>query len=207
MRQSQPGRVEGATAIGRAASWSPPIRNVALGYGGVLDAQVPGSRVDFPQGYEGFVAVALAESRLLRQESLPVDPAAAEAVQVLAGLGLGVLVASNTLPGQSREQQLAAAGVDELLDAVVESEHIGVAKPDRVFFDMVVAAAGGCVAAEVCYVGHRVETDIGPAVAAGMRAVLVTPSAPTLQIPASVPVIGHVAELPGLFARAAGRAR
>ncbi|WP_344907757.1 HAD family hydrolase [Actinomadura meridiana] len=169
-----------------------------------------------PPGYEGFLAMVFRpRSRDARRVggSFPVDPECADAVRDLHELGLGLVVASNTRPGQSRHHQLAVAGVRGLLREVLHSHELGVAKPDHKFFEAVVAAAG-CPASEVCYVGDRVRTDVVPAVAAGMRAVLVAPSGQSSEtpdrwrgasggVPDSAAVISHMRELPALLARTA----
>jgi FMN phosphatase YigB (HAD superfamily) len=165
-----------------------------------------------PPGYEGFLVAVFGPERHRRVDgSFPVDPAAAEAVWDLYRLGLGVLVASGTLPGQSREAQLINAGVREVMLAVLHSDQLGVAgKSDPAFFAAIVEASG-CDPAEICYVGNRLETDVQPALRAGMRAVLVAPPDPASAtasdgVPDEVPVIAHLRELPSLFAGTAGRA-
>jgi HAD superfamily hydrolase (TIGR01549 family) len=55
---------------------------------------------------------------------------------------------------------------------VASSASWGIAKPDARFFERVLDLAG-CPAEEVAYVGDRVDNDVLPAAAAGMRTVLV----------------------------------
>jgi FMN phosphatase YigB (HAD superfamily) len=66
------------------------------------------------------------------------------------------------------EAALAQAGID--VDVVATSAGWGVSKPSPGFFDRIVAAAGR-PAAEIAYVGDRVDNDVEPALAAGMVAV------------------------------------
>jgi len=68
------------------------------------------------------------------------------------------------------EAALLAAAVP--LDVVGSSERWGVEKPSPEFFDRLVAEAG-CPAAEVLYVGDRLDNDVLPALRSGLRAVLV----------------------------------
>lgn len=58
----------------------------------------------------------------------------------------------------------------EHVDWVASSERWGVAKPSPAFFARVCDAVG-CDAADVLYVGDRVDNDIVPALAFGMQAV------------------------------------
>ena len=55
-------------------------------------------------------------------------------------------------------------------DVISSSASLGVKKPDPRFFELVVDSAG-CDAAEVAYVGDRVDYDVLPAAAAGLVAV------------------------------------
>ena len=51
------------------------------------------------------------------------------------------------------------------------SDAMGVGKPDRAFFDRTLELIGSPDPGFVAYVGDRVDNDVLPAVAAGMRAV------------------------------------
>jgi HAD superfamily hydrolase (TIGR01509 family) len=66
------------------------------------------------------------------------------------------------------------AGAEELLrdhvDLVGSSERWGVEKPAPAFFERIVAESG-FAAAEIAYVGDRVDNDVRPAIDAGMVAV------------------------------------
>src|SRR5690606_2858685 len=91
----------------------------------------------------------------------PVTPAAAKALRELHELGFRLVLASNTLPGQSRWAALKQAGVEDLFAAVVESQGIGVAKPDPEFYRFLVAACG--VPADAWMVGDNLSNDVvGP---------------------------------------------
>lgn len=67
-----------------------------------------------------------------------------------------------------RTPELAALGVHT--DVMVMSDELGVHKPDRAFFDAIVDRLG-TAAGTIAYVGDRVDNDVRPAAAAGMRAV------------------------------------
>lgn len=193
-----------------APAWAGEVRCVAVDYGGVLDLPVqPADGASAPGlGYEGFLAANLgADARRLdarRLDSSPVDPAAAEAVRALVRNGRQVLVAANTLPDRPHDRRLDEAGIRGLLLSVIQSHAIDVAKPDPEFF-ATIAAVADAAPRRCCYVGNRLDTDIVPALAAGMRAVLIAgPSdqgAFKEQVPAEVPVLGHLRELPALLGR------
>jgi HAD superfamily hydrolase (TIGR01549 family) len=68
-----------------------------------------------------------------------------------------------------RADQLRAIGIEA--DVVEMSEALGVAKPQPAFFDRVLELMGAPDPASVAYVGDRVDNDVQPAIAAGMRAV------------------------------------
>jgi len=78
--------------------------------------------------------------------------------------GLAVGIAGNQPAGA--EQQLRAAGFEA--DFIASSAAWGVAKPSSAFFDRVVVEAGRPAGA-ILYVGDRLDNDVLPARAAGMR--------------------------------------
>ena len=57
-----------------------------------------------------------------------------------------------------------------LADVVGSSRRWGVAKPDPAFFRRLIAEAG-CAPDEIVYIGDRVDNDVLPALAAGLRAI------------------------------------
>ena len=82
------------------------------------------------------------------------------------------------------------------VDFVGSSERWGVEKPDGAFFAHVVEEAGA-PAAEVVYVGDRVDNDVLPALAVGLRAVRVRRGAHAeIESPPGVVTIGSLDELP-----------
>ena len=88
------------------------------------------------------------------------------------------------------------------VDFVGSSERWGVRKPDGGFFARVVDEAGA-PAAEVVYVGDRVDNDVVPALAAGLRAVRIRRGAHAqVESPDGVVTIGSLTELPEALERA-----
>jgi FMN phosphatase YigB (HAD superfamily) len=57
-------------------------------------------------------------------------------------------------------------------DLIATSEDGGISKPDAAFFEAVVTAAP-CPAGQIAYVGDRLDNDLKPAKAAGMRTVFI----------------------------------
>jgi HAD superfamily hydrolase (TIGR01509 family) len=95
-------------------------------------------------------------------------PDALECVAAVRRAGLIVGIAGNQ--PATVDQMLAAAGLQA--DFVASSEAWGVAKPDPAFFARLIAEAH--VPAEtILYVGDRLDNDILPARAVGMRTVFI----------------------------------
>jgi FMN phosphatase YigB (HAD superfamily) len=87
------------------------------------------------------------------------------------------------------------------VDFVGSSERWGVEKPDSGFFAHVVEEAG-VPAAEILYVGDRVDNDVVPARAAGLRTVRIRRGAHARdESPAGVVTIGSLDELPEALER------
>lgn len=83
----------------------------------------------------------------------------------LTALGFGVALAGNQ-PERRREELLA---LDLAVDAVITSDEIGAEKPDPAFFDGMATRLGIQEHGRVLYVGDRVDNDILPAHAYGLR--------------------------------------
>jgi len=82
------------------------------------------------------------------------------------------------------------------VDFVGSSERWGVQKPGAAFFARVVDEAG-VPAEEILYVGDRVDNDVVPALAAGLRAVRIRRGAHArVESPVGTVTIGSLTELP-----------
>ncbi|GAA3758127.1 HAD family hydrolase [Salinactinospora qingdaonensis] len=115
--------------------------------------------------------------------------------------GLGVLVAGN----QPTRAEPALVAMRLPVDAIHVSDVWGVAKPDPAFFDRVRHEAD-VKPEEILYVGDRVDNDVLPAKAAGMRAALLR-RGPWGYLHAELPEAAHadvildgLAELPAWLA-------
>jgi len=71
---------------------------------------------------------------------------------------------------EAAEASLREVGIPA--DFIASSTSWGVEKPSPAFFDRVVEVAG-CPAAEIAYVGDRLDNDVLPAKAAGMTAIFI----------------------------------
>ena len=96
-------------------------------------------------------------------------PDARRAVDRLKGLGYRVGLVANQ--PASRTAELRALGFEA--DVIAMSDEMGVHKPNPAFFARVLEMAGNPEPGQVAYAGDRVDNDVIPAIAAGMRAIWV----------------------------------
>lgn len=123
--------------------------------------------------------------RLRRAMSIPVSdqmkllPGAAELLAEIHALGMRSVIASNTYwrDADSYWDDFRVLGVADRIDAIVTSVDAGYLKPHPALFEMARSWAGS--PPERCVViGNREENDILPALALGMRTILVHPDDP-----------------------------
>ncbi len=155
----------------------------------VLRAQLPAD-----------VAQALSAAQLttamlgaLRFTAYPDAPAALEGLRAQAVV---LVVVSNwdiSLPAVLRE-----VGLEGMVDGVVSSAEVGSPKPGRAIFDAALTLAGSSPRGAL-HVGDSVEHDVGGALAAGIRPVLLRREDAELEPPAGVPSISSLAGLPNLL--------
>lgn len=107
------------------------------------------------------------EARFGGFAEVDVYPDARRGLAGLEAAGYRVAIVANQ--PASREAELRALGIRP--EVVAMSETLGVAKPDPAFFDEALRLMGSPDPGEVAYVGDRVDNDVVPAAAAGMRAV------------------------------------
>jgi putative hydrolase of the HAD superfamily len=133
-------------------------------------------------------------ARRAMMEALQFEPYAdaAPALRALREAGLTCVIASNwdcSLP-----DWLGPPGLLELVDGVVTSADVGVAKPAPAVFERALEVAG-VEPGEAVHVGDSLSNDVEGARAAGIRALLLARSG---EAPAGVPTIRSLAALPGL---------
>lgn len=94
-------------------------------------------------------------------------PDALRALDALKAKGYGLAITANQ-PAR-RHEELRALGVD--VEVMAMSEAMEVSKPDPAFFARTMELIGSPDPSSVAYVGDRVDNDVRPSRAAGMRAV------------------------------------
>jgi HAD superfamily hydrolase (TIGR01549 family) len=94
-------------------------------------------------------------------------PDALPAIAALHAAGYRIAVIGNQ--PASRTAELRALGIAP--EVMAMSDELGVAKPDPAFFARAIELMGDPDPADVAYVGDRVDNDVRPSDAAGMRAV------------------------------------
>lgn len=124
-------------------------------------------------------------ARIRRAMALPIAdrmkplPGAIELLMDIRALGMQSIIASNTYwrDAESYWQDFRFLGMADCVDAIVTSVDAGHLKPHPAVFEMAMrvakSPAGRCVV-----IGNREENDIEPALALGMRTILVYPDDP-----------------------------
>jgi HAD superfamily hydrolase (TIGR01549 family) len=93
-----------------------------------------------------------------------------DALRVIDGLKTsGYRVAITANQPARRHDELRALSID--VEVMAMSEAMGVSKPDPAFYRRTLELIGSPDPADVAYVGDRVDNDVVPAAAAGLRAV------------------------------------
>lgn len=126
-------------------------------------------------------------------QAVDLYPDALPALAALSVAGYGVAVTGNQ-PAR-REPELRALGFEP--DVMVMSDTLGVQKPDPAFFAAVTRLLAA-FAADIAYVGDRIDNDVTPAAAAGMRPVWLRRGPwgwSTDDAPAAAVVVGSLDEL------------
>ena len=135
----------------------------------------------------------LTEALLAALRFRPYDEVPA-ALAALRDRGLTLVVISNW--DVSLHDQLAATGLDALVDGAVSSAEAGAGKPHPVIYERALALAG-TTPDEALMVGDSPDTDVAGALALGIPAVLVDRWG-VAQAPAGALKVTTLAELPAL---------
>ncbi|HET7338801.1 MAG TPA: HAD family hydrolase [Candidatus Dormibacteraeota bacterium] len=124
-------------------------------------------------------------ARIRRAMAIPIHdrfqplPGARALLEAIHDLGMRTFITSNTYwrDADSYRDDFRALGFDGLIDGIVTSIDAGHLKPHPAVFEMAMRLAG--VEADQCVViGNREDNDVKPAVALGMRSILVYPDDP-----------------------------
>jgi len=124
-------------------------------------------------------------ARIRRAMALPVAdrlkplPGAVELLSEIHALGMRSVIASNTYwrDAESYWDDFRLLGMADHVDAIVTSVDAGHLKPHPALFQMAMKA-GGAPAERCVVIGNKESNDIEPALALGMRAILVHPDDP-----------------------------
>jgi HAD superfamily hydrolase (TIGR01509 family) len=124
-------------------------------------------------------------ARIRRAMALPVAdrlqplPGAVELLSKIRSLGMRSVIASNTYwrDAESYWEDFRLLGMARYVDAIVTSVDAGHLKPHPAVFEMAMRA-GGAPPERCVVIGNKEANDIEPALALGMRAILVHPDDP-----------------------------
>ena len=94
-------------------------------------------------------------------------PDALSSIEGLRAAGYRLAIVANQ--PAVRSEELRALGVSA--EVITMSDEMGVAKPDLAFFSRALELMGSPPPADVAYVGDRVDNDVLPAMAAGLRSI------------------------------------
>jgi HAD superfamily hydrolase (TIGR01549 family) len=129
-------------------------------------------------------------------------PDAVACLRAVHELGYRIGIVGN----QPARAEAALSGLGLPLDFLASSAAWGVEKPDLRFFERI-ATELGLPAAEIAYVGDRLDNDVRPAAAAGMQAIFVRRGpwawiqAPVDDPPEAALTVNSLAELPEALSR------
>ena len=134
---------------------------------------------------QGLTADQESVARIRRAMALPVAdrlqplPGAVELLSEIKVLGMRSVIASNTYwrDAESYWEDFRLMGMADYVDAIVTSVDAGHLKPHPAVFELAMRA-GGAPAERCVVIGNKEENDIEPALALGMRAILVHPDDP-----------------------------
>jgi HAD superfamily hydrolase (TIGR01509 family) len=134
---------------------------------------------------QGLPSDAESVARIRRAMALPVAdrlkplPGAVELLSGIHALGMRTVIASNTYwrDSESYWEDFRLLGMADHVDAIVTSVDAGHLKPHPAVFEMAMRA-GGAPADQCVVIGNKESNDIEPALALGMRAILVHPDDP-----------------------------
>ncbi|MGH7761527.1 MAG: HAD family hydrolase [Candidatus Dormibacteraceae bacterium] len=134
---------------------------------------------------QGLASEAVSIARIRRAMALPVAdrmkplPGAIELLGEIRALGMRSIIASNTYwrDAESYWQDFRVLGMADCVDAIVTSVDAGHLKPHPAVFEMAMRVAK-CPPERCVVIGNREENDIEPALALGMRTILVYPDDP-----------------------------
>ncbi len=161
----------GSTLVDESAAYDHRIREMIAGtdvtYEQFQEKREEFARQNMRGDLEAVAFFGLVKTPWHHEDERPY-PEAAKVLAALRGRGYHIGVIANQSAGT--EERLRAWGLMEHIDLVVASAEAGVAKPDPAIFRMALAQAG-CLPEEAAMIGDRLDNDIAPAKAVGMRTI------------------------------------
>ena len=134
-------------------------------------------------------------------DAMEPSPGIRDCFHTLRNQGLRIGIGTN-MTADYQYDKLIRLDLLESVDFIVTSEEANAEKPDRLFYDCCLSKTG-CPAAQCAFVGDNPEHDVMGAVQAGMHGVWFRPpyqESSDFDLPAGIPVIASMAELPGVLA-------
>jgi len=119
-------------------------------------------------GAEGHRSIRMSSAAFLRENYLEYHNVLPGMASVLRELGSTYSLAAVANQMSAAESALEASGLGDCFDFLALSENIGLNKPDRGLFSWALMRAG-CEPDEVLMIGDRIDNDIAPARAMGLR--------------------------------------
>ncbi len=116
----------------------------------------PGLAPAFNEKYQ----LRLEDTIVYRDDSLNI-------IKALKGKVRQYVVSNGTVAAQTKKLKLS--GLGELMDGIFLSEKLGVEKPNKVFFDQVLASVGPADPSEIMIVGDSLTSDMQGGINAGIR--------------------------------------
>jgi putative hydrolase of the HAD superfamily len=194
--------------------------NVALqrAYDAYLDKVITYEEADIRKIHLFFASLGLPEPSLdevqefrdaykaVYRENRRATPGSIEALVRLREHGYRIAIITN---GQVEDQaaKAKAIGILHLTDRIITSEETGYRKPDRRIFQYAIEQLGASLDT-TCMVGDSADSDIKGALDAQLAVIMYSPTAQNHQrllFGQQIPVIRHMAQLPGHFGIASHR--
>ena len=116
----------------------------------------PGLAPAFNEKYQ----LRLGDTIVYRDDSLNI-------IKALKGKVRQYVVSNGTVAAQTKKLKLS--GLGELMDGIFLSEKLGVEKPNKAFFDQVLASVGPADLSEIMIVGDSLTSDMLGGINAGIR--------------------------------------
>ena len=165
----------GSTLVDEAAAYDHRVRDMISGTN-ITFQEFDDARIAFAgQGLDGNSAAirhfGLTKTPWHWEDEVPY-PDARSTLSALCDKGYRLGIIANQSSGTA--ERLESWGLRKFFDVIAASAEIGYAKPDRKIFEKAMEMAG-CRAGESMMVGDRLDNDIVPAKALGMKTVWIKP--------------------------------